>query len=245
MELIFDQVTKKYNTKLALDQFSLTLTPGVHALLGPNGAGKSTLMNILVGLLLPTEGQILFDGREVRGMGEEFRELLGYLPQNPGFYPSFTGRQIMLYYSALKGLKNPEKRVDELLEMVNLKEDAKKKYRAYSGGMKRRLGIAVTLLNDPKLLVLDEPTAGLDPKERIRFRNVLQQLSKDKIILVATHIVSDVESIADNIILLKEGRIVALGNPAELEEQVAEQSGKETASLEDVYMQFFEEESVC
>lgn len=248
MQLEFKTITKQYKKKTALDKFSLTLSEGVHALLGPNGAGKSTLMNILVGLLKPTEGEVLLDGQDVREMGETFRGMLGYLPQNPGFYPSFTGKQIMEYYSSLKGLKNPKERIDELLTMVNLEADAHKKYREYSGGMKRRLGIAVTLLNDPAVIVFDEPTAGLDPKERVRFRKVVEQLGRDKIILVATHIVSDVEYVADSIILLKEGKIVAVGAPEELRDAVSqercESEMRDAVTLEDVYMHYFEEEMV-
>lgn len=220
MKLEFNQISKKYKTKDALDDITITLDNGIHAILGPNGAGKSTLMNILAGLIMQTNGNILLDGVETLKMGEKFRDILGYLPQNTGFYPSFTGYQLMKYFAELKGIKNPKNRIEDLLQFVNMMSDCQRKYGEYSGGMKRRLGIAISLLNDPKLLILDEPTAGLDPKERMRFRNILSHIGRNKIIIIATHIVSDVETVADNIILLKSGRIVHSGSTADVKNSI-------------------------
>lgn len=212
MELIFEHITKKYKAKTALDDVSIKLSEGVHALLGPNGAGKSTLMNILAGLLKPTNGVIMLDGIDVLKMGANFRNILGYLPQDPGFYPNFSAYDLMRYFSELKKVPNAKSKIDELLNFVDLSEDSNRKYGEYSGGMKRRSGIAVSLLNDPKILILDEPTAGLDPKERMRSRNMISQIGRNKIIILATHIVPDIETIADNVILLKSGKAVFFGN---------------------------------
>lgn len=216
MNLKFNNTTKKYKSKIALNSFSAELSEGIYALLGPNGAGKSTLMNILAGLLKPSEGDISLDGRDTVKMGREFRDILGYLPQEPGFYPAFSGLELMEYFSELKNVRNPESRIKELLEFVNLTEEAKRRYKEYSGGMKRRLGIAISLLNDPKILILDEPTAGLDPKERMRFRNIISRLGSEKIVIIATHIVSDVETVADKIIFLKSGSVVGFGTMSEV-----------------------------
>lgn len=208
MELVLDRVSKQYQNKIVVDRISTTLRPGVIGLLGANGAGKTTLMRMLCGILKPSGGTITFDGLDVSE--ELYRDALGYLPQDFGFYPNFTGRDFLMYLSALKGIDKSaaRRRCEELLKKVNLKEAANKKIKTYSGGMKQRLGIAQAVLNDPKILVLDEPTAGLDPKERVRFRNLIAQLGKDSIVILSTHIVSDVEQIADRILMMKEGQFI-------------------------------------
>lgn len=185
---------------------------------GSNGAGKTTLMRMICGILKPTAGQIYLDNQDVAELSEEYRNILGYLPQDFGYYPNFTATKFLLYVAALKGIegKYAHLKVQELLEMVGLKKEANKKIKSFSGGMKRRLGIAQALLNDPKILILDEPTAGLDPKERVRFRNLISSFSKEKIVLLSTHIVSDIEYIADDILVMKEGRIIHEGAPDEI-----------------------------
>ena len=208
MELVLDHVSKQYQNIMAADKITLKLDVGVTGLLGANGAGKTTLMRMICGILKPSSGSISFDGTDVSE--ELYRDALGYLPQNFGYYPSFTGRDFLLYIAALKGLdkKSAQRKSEELLKAVNLEEAADKKIRTYSGGMKQRLGIAQALLNDPRIIVLDEPTAGLDPKERVRFRNMIAELGKESIVLLSTHIVSDVEHIADRILMMKDGQII-------------------------------------
>lgn len=212
MELKIDRVTKKYGSKIACDRISLTLEKGVYGLLGANGAGKTTLMRMICGILDPSSGSLSCDGIDVSQ--EEYRELLGYLPQDFGYYPEFTAQDFMLYIAALKGIPKSKAKVKtaELLETVSLKNEAKKKIKTFSGGMKQRLGIAQALLNDPKILVLDEPTAGLDPKERIKFRNIISRMGADRIILLSTHIVSDVEHIANTILIMKDGQMIHEGS---------------------------------
>lgn len=211
MELTADRITKQYKNKIAVDRMSFTLARGVTGLLGANGAGKTTLMRILCGILVPDSGTVTCDGMDVET--EEYREMLGYLPQEFGYYPEFSGRDFLLYMSAVKGMRKKEalKKTEELIELVGLKDAGRKKVRTYSGGMKQRLGIAQALLNDPQILIMDEPTAGLDPQERIRFRNLIAAIGKDRIVLLSTHIVSDLEHIADRLMIMKEGRLLWQG----------------------------------
>lgn len=211
MELKADRISKQYKNKIAVDRMSFTLTKGVTGLLGANGAGKTTLMRLLCGILVPTGGTVTFDGMDVET--EEYRDILGYLPQDFGYYPEFSGRDFLLYMSAVKGLPKRDAKVktEELIELSGLKGAARKKVRTYSGGMKQRLGIAQALLNDPQVLIMDEPTAGLDPQERIRFRELISGLGRDRIVLLSTHIVSDLEQIADRMMIMKEGRLLWQG----------------------------------
>ena len=211
MELVIDRLTKQFQNKIAVDRVSLRLHNGVFGLLGANGAGKTTLMRMLCGILQPTSGTITVDGMDVREEG--YRAILGYLPQDFGYYPEFTAMDFLLYMAALKGLsKQPAKRrANELLELVGLQDMGRKKIKTFSGGMKQRLGIAQALLNNPKMLILDEPTAGLDPKERVRFRNLIGQLGKDSIVLLSTHIVSDIEHITDEVLMMKNGNLIYHG----------------------------------
>lgn len=230
--LCIDNITKKYQSRTVVEPISLQLTTGVYGLLGANGAGKTTLMRMICGILQPTQGQITLAGEPVTS--ESYRAMLGYLPQDFGYYPDFTGREFLLYMAALKGLSKPQAREKsgELLEMVGLSEQARKKIKTYSGGMKQRLGIAQALLNAPRLLVLDEPTAGLDPKERVRFRDLIAEEGKSSIVLLSTHIVSDVEHIADSILMMKAGRLIYQGkweeSRGDLEQFYLEQFGDET-----------------
>lgn len=230
MELCIDRLTKQYENKIAVDRISLQLTNGVYGLLGANGAGKTTFMRMLCGILKPTGGTVTFDGLDVSS--EEYRAELGYLPQDFGYYPDFSGWDFLMYMASLKGLTKPEakRKSKELLELVSLYDVGKKKIATYSGGMKQRLGIAQALLNDPKIIILDEPTAGLDPKERVRFRNLIKDLGKDSIVLLSTHIVSDVEHIADTVLMMKAGQIIYNGSADEIE------------NLEEFYLAEFEEE---
>ena len=235
MTLELEGLTKVYKDKTALDDVSFSFTPGIYGLLGPNGAGKSTMMNLISDNLTPSKGRVLLDGRGIDELGSEYRKLLGYMPQQQGFYESFSARMFLVYMAELKGLRKKEakKQIENLLEIVHLSHVADKKIGGFSGGMKQRVLLAQALLGDPKLLILDEPTAGLDPKERVNLRNYIHQLSQNKIILLATHVVSDVESIADRILIMKAGELVADDTPEHLVRAV------DGNNLEDVYMNYF------
>ena len=225
MELKTCGLTKQFGSKTAVKDLNITLTNGVYGLLGANGAGKTTLMRLLCNLQAPTSGQVFLGGKNIAGLGERYRALLGYLPQHFGYYPDFSAQDFLFYVSALKGLeeKAVRKKSKELLEAVGLSREAKQKIKTFSGGMKQRLGIAQAMLNDPHILILDEPTAGLDPKERVRFRNLISAFSKDRIVILSTHIVSDVEFVAEDIIMMKAGQVLHFGNPQEI---VSEIDGK-------------------
>ena len=207
-------LTKRFGDFTAVDDMNIRITNGVYGLLGANGAGKTTLMRMICTLLTPTSGQILCDGKDIQKMEGEYRNLLGYLPQEFGFYPEFSVKDYLLYIASLKGIRPvvAKKRVKELLEQVGLSKAANKKMKKLSGGMKRRVGIAQAILNNPQILILDEPTAGLDPTERVRFRNMISELSKERIVILSTHIVSDVEYIANEIWLMKNGRLMQQGS---------------------------------
>lgn len=231
-------ISKKYKEKIALKDVSLKLDNGIYGLLGPNGAGKSTLMNIITGNLEPTEGTIKWEGKEVKELGSNYRSLLGYAPQQQGMYETFSGRRFLSYMATLKGIpkSSMEDEINRVLLYVNMVEKSNQKIGTYSGGMKQRILIAQAIIGNPKLVILDEPTAGLDPKERVRIRERIAELSKDKIILVSTHVVSDIESIAKKIILIKTGKIIDYANVNGLCDKY------NATNLEDVYMKIFGEE---
>ena len=222
MELKTIELTKKFGSKTAVNHLNITLTNGVYGLLGANGAGKTTFMRLLCNIQTPTSGKIVLNDKNIVGLNEKYRGLLGYLPQHFGYYPDFTALDFMLYVSALKGLneKNAEKKSKELLEAVGLSAESKHKIKTFSGGMKQRLGIAQAMLGDPHILILDEPTAGLDPKERVRFRNLISAFAKNRIVILSTHIVSDAEFIAEEIIMMKSGQIVHFGKPQEITAEI-------------------------
>ena len=208
MELFIDRVSKQYGSKIAVENISLTIEKGVYGLLGANGAGKTTLLRMIVGIVGPTKGTISYNG--IDSSEEEYRALLGYLPQDFGYYPEFSARDFMYYIASLKGLskKETKRKTDELLKLVSLEEVKNKKIKTFSGGMKQRLGIAQALLNNPELVVFDEPTAGLDPKERVKFRNLIAEIGKNAVVILSTHIVSDIENIADRVIIMKDGSVI-------------------------------------
>ena len=237
--LEISQITKQYKDKLALDQVSLALEPGVYGLLGPNGAGKSTLMNIISGNLRPTGGQVRWEGKEIRALGAAYRSILGYAPQQQGMYEHFSGMRFLSYMAALKGIPGKEQpaELERVLRFVNLWDERKRPVSAYSGGMKQRVLIAQAVLGNPRCVILDEPTAGLDPRERVRIREQIRALSGDRIILVSTHVVSDIEPIAAEILLLKAGRLVDRGSVEALCGKYGGAKG-----LEEVYLQIFGEE---
>lgn len=218
MELNLTNVTKKYGKYEAISNQSLILKNGVYGLLGINGAGKTTLMNMICTLSKPSGGSIMFNGKDIYKLDGKYREILGYLPQNFGYYPDLNILDYMRYIACLKGIETDlaEKRIDYLIKKVGLEKEIKKKMRSLSGGMLRRVGIAQAMINDPKVLVLDEPTAGLDPNERIRFRNLISEIARDKIVLLSTHIVSDVEHIAEEVIMINKGKIFLQGQPMQI-----------------------------
>ena len=217
-----ERVSKLYGGFVALQEVELELGCGVYGLLGPNGAGKSTLMRIMTDLLAPSRGRVLCNGRDIHAMGADYRDLLGYLPQDFGVYPNFTAEGFLHYIARLKGLdkETAQQKTAELLELVGLTDRRKRRLGGFSGGERQRVGIAQALLNEPQVLTLDEPTAGLDPQERIRFRGLLNRLGKDRLVLLSTHIVSDVESAADQVILLRRGQVIGQGTPTELLRQL-------------------------
>lgn len=242
MELKIEELTKCYRSKVALDRLSYTMTSGVYGLLGPNGAGKSTLMNILAGNLSQTSGRVCWNGTDIRKLGASYRAILGFMPQQQALYPEFRGREFLDYMAALEQMPRDDarKRIEAVLSMVGLTAVADARIRTYSGGMKQRLLLAQAILAEPKLLILDEPTAGLDPRQRIYVRRLLSELAKEAVVLIATHVVSDVEKSAKEIVMIRDGKLLESGSPTELTEKFAARSpDAEISSLEDVYLQCY------
>ena len=238
MELTVKDVTKIYGSKkAALSHVSMTFTPGIYGLLGPNGAGKSTLMNIITDNIKTDGGNVLYNGTDIHALKDKYRSLLGYMPQQQVLYDNFSGEEFLWYMAALKGMdkKSCKDRISELLNMVNLYTEKDKKIGSYSGGMKQRILIAQAMLNNPEILIMDEPTAGLDPSERIRIRNFLSTLSENKIIIIATHIVSDIEFIAKEIILLRNGEIANSGQPQKLLSEISDKVYEIEVGMDEEY----------
>ena len=234
MELRIEHLSKKYGEKVALRDFTYTFTPGIYGILGANGAGKSTLMNLISDNVKRNEGQILWNGTDILKLGKRFRAKLGYMPQQQGMYNDFSARAFLRYMAQIKEIpkKQADEQIEQLLDVVNLREDVHKKVGGFSGGMRQRVLLAQALLGDPKILILDEPTAGLDPRERLRLRQYISDLAQDRIVFLTTHIVSDIESIAGDVLLMKQGELVRHGAPEVL---IASCGGKD---LEDVYMAY-------
>lgn len=249
MELTVENLYKNYGQKVALKGVSFVLGQGVYGLLGPNGSGKSTLMNILTGNVKATSGTVFWNGQNIAEMGKDYRKILGYVPQQQALYPDFTGMRFLSYIATLQGLKSKEakERISYALDVVELSHVSSKKIRSYSGGMKQRLLIAQAILADPKVLIMDEPTAGLDPKQRVLMRNLIVEIASDKVVLIATHVVSDIEWISKEILLLKEGSLIQKGNRDLLIRSIQEKietsskSNKKNVDLEDIYLYYFGE----
>lgn len=223
MQLTLDRLTKQYGSKIALDRIDATFEPGIYGLLGANGAGKTTMMRLICDILKSTSGEVTFNGTNIREMGESYRAVIGYLPQDFGYYPNFTAMNFLLYMASLKGLnaRYAKEKSLELLETVNLSKVKDKKIKTFSGGMKQRLGIAQAFLNNPQILILDEPTAGLDPKERVKFRNLISSFAENKIVILSTHIVTDVEYIADEILVIKGGTLLKKGAESTIIQEIS------------------------
>lgn len=249
MKLEVNNLKKNYGAKEALKGVSFTLTNGVYGLLGPNGSGKSTLMNILTGNLKATDGEVLCDNQEIGEMGIKYRELVGYMPQQQALYPDFTAMQFLSYIAALRGMKKKyaKERISYALDAVELSDVREKRIKTLSGGMKQRLLIAQAILDDPKLLIMDEPSAGLDPKQRVEMRNLISSLAKDKTVLISTHVVSDIDDISKEILLLRNGELIKSGTKNELFEEAAPHIEKPVKvntydiDLEDIYLYYFGE----
>ena len=245
MKLELTNLTKRYGELVALDGLTITFEPGIYGILGANGAGKSTMINLITDNVKRDGGCVAFDGEDILKLGDRFRAVLGYMPQQQGIYEAMTAQSFVTYMGRLKGMRGKalHARVNEVLELTNLKDVRHKKVGGFSGGMKQRVLLAQALLGDPKVLLLDEPTAGLDPKERVRIRNFIKELAKDRIVLLATHIVSDIESIADRVLLMKKGRLLRVDTPQALIAAIPDtwEPVAYHLSLEDVYLCFLGE----